>query len=67
MKIYPKCRTKNLIVREMENEVLVYDLEGNCAVCLNQTSALIWKLCDGQTSPAEIAEFLAKRGARGCR
>jgi hypothetical protein len=35
--------------------VLVYDLERDRAHCLNQTAAMVWKHCDGETDVATIA------------
>jgi hypothetical protein len=55
----PKTRDKNLVVQEMENEILLYDLVTNKAFCLNQTSAQIWQLCDGKHTVAEIVESLS--------
>lgn len=54
----PRARTERLVVCELADEVLVYDLERDRAHCLNQTAALVWKRCDGQTSVPEIARAL---------
>jgi hypothetical protein len=48
-------RTQRLIIDELPDEVLVYDLDRHKAHCLNQTAALVWKLCDGRTTPRLIA------------
>lgn len=56
--ILPSARTRELIVRELEDEVLIYDLERQKAHCLNQTSAFIWKHCDGKMTVVEIARLL---------
>ncbi len=56
---YPTARKNGLVVQEMPDEVLVYDLDSNKAHCLNQTAASVWKSCDGKTSVADIAEALA--------
>ena len=55
---YPSARKSGLVVQEMPDEVLVYDLETNKAHCLNQTAALVWKSCDGMTPVSEIATLL---------
>jgi hypothetical protein len=52
----PAAREARLLVRELAEEVLVYDEEGHRAHCLNRTAALVWKSCDGRTSVARIAE-----------
>ena len=51
----PTARQAGLIVKELEDETLVYDLERDEAHCLNQTAALVWKHCDGRASVGEIA------------
>jgi hypothetical protein len=40
----PTRRRANIVVRELENEVLLYDLSLHKAWCLNQTSALVYSL-----------------------
>ena len=59
--ILPSARTRELIVRELEDELLIYDLERQKAHCLNQTSAFVWKHCDGRTSIAKMVQLLEKR------
>jgi hypothetical protein len=54
----PLARQRNLIVRELPDEVLVYDLDTDRAYCLNRTAALIWKNCAGKKSAREIALLL---------
>jgi len=55
------ARTEELVVQESGDELLIYDLRINKAICLNQTSATIWQNCDGNTDTREIAAKLAKR------
>jgi len=57
---YPLARTNGLVVQEVPNEVLVFDMETNEAHCLNETAAMVWKYCDGKTSVAQIAEILGE-------
>ena len=57
---YPLARTNGLVVQEVPNEVLVFDMETNEAHCLNETAALVWKHCDGKTSVPQIAEILGE-------
>ena len=52
---FPTARTNGLVVQEIPDEVLVYDLESDKAHCLNRTAALVWKACDGKRSVSEIA------------
>ena len=57
---YPVARKSGLVVQEMPDEVLVYDLNSNKAHCLNETAAKVWKSCDGKTSVSEIAAIFGK-------
>jgi len=52
---FPVARKSGLVVQEMPDEVLVYDLNTNKAHCLNRTAASVWKACDGKTSVSDIA------------
>lgn len=56
----PIARKSGLVIQEMPDEVLVYDLNSNKAHCLNQTAATVWKACDGNNSIAEIAAEFGK-------
>jgi len=51
-------RKQNLIIDDLPDEVLVYDLDRHNAHCLNSTAALVWRRCNGKTRPAEIARHL---------
>lgn len=59
MKAIPRARQASLIVKEVEDETLVYDIEADKAHCLNSTAAQVWKSCDGKTSVKEIASQLS--------
>lgn len=54
----PLARRDGLLVRELPDEVLVYDLEGDKALCLNSTAARVWKRCDGRTTVGELTRLL---------
>src|SRR5262245_52137556 len=56
----PQARKDGLVVRELPDEVLVYDIERHKAHCLNATAAAVWRHCDGETTPSEIAFRLAR-------
>jgi hypothetical protein len=56
----PTARKDGLVVQEMPDEVLVYDLNTNKAHCLNQTAAFVWKSCNGRNSVAEIKNLVEK-------
>jgi hypothetical protein len=57
----PEARRDNLIVQELEQETLVYDLECHRAHCLNATAALVWRHCDGRSSVAAISSLLCQQ------
>lgn len=54
----PRMRAHGLAIDDLPDEVLVYDLERHQAHCLNRSAALVWRGCDGNSSPAEIARRL---------
>jgi hypothetical protein len=41
--------------REFDAEVVIYDPQRHLGHCLNSTAAAVWKLCDGNNSPLQIA------------
>jgi hypothetical protein len=55
---YPKSRTDEIVVQELNGEILVYDLRDNRAMALNETSSAVWRACDGSNSVADIAKKL---------
>ena len=55
-----KARRDDLVVQEMPDEVLVYDLKSHKAHCLNQTAAFVWNQCDGEKTPSEISVLMEK-------
>ena len=60
----PRAVRENLVIRELDDETLVYDTERDEAHCLNHTAALVWELCDGETTPTHAARLLqSKLGA----
>ncbi len=58
---YPLSRKENIVVQDAGEEVLLYDLNDNKAFCLNETSAMVWELCDGNSSVADINGKLSKK------
>ena len=53
--ITPQARTTGVVVEQLADEVLVYDLERDRAHCLNLAAARVWEKCDGKHSVSEIA------------
>ncbi len=58
----PLARQSSLIVKEVDDETLVYDLETDLAHCLNSTASRVWKSCDGHNTVEEIAAQLSPPG-----
>lgn len=56
----PKARQQQLIVKELPDELLIYDLERDKAHCLNETAALVWKNCDGRKTIAQLRELMER-------
>jgi hypothetical protein len=54
----PHARAEGLVIQELTDEVLVYDLERHRSHCLNQTAAFVWRRCDGRTTVPEMAMLL---------
>jgi|ERR1700738_2464920 len=57
----PRKREQQLVIDELPDEVLIYDLDRHKAHCLNQTAALVWQHCDGNSTPSQIARRLTKK------
>ncbi len=53
---FPTARQRDILVQESNDEVLVYDLKTNKALCLNEISAMIWQLCNGKNDIAAITK-----------
>lgn len=60
----PKARRKGIISKEVDGELLIYDLDRDKAHCLNPSAAAIWKLCDGRTTTDQISNSLLKDKGR---
>jgi coenzyme PQQ synthesis protein D (PqqD) len=58
--VHPQARKEGLVIQELSEEVLVYDLHRDKAHCLNQTAAAVWRRCDGNKRISEIAEQMEK-------
>jgi hypothetical protein len=52
---FPRARHDDLLVEDILDEVLIYDLRSKQAHCLNATAAAIWRACDGHTSVTALA------------
>lgn len=57
----PIARKNEIVTQNLESETLIYDLKANKALCLNETSMMVWQLCDGTNSVAEISDKMSQR------
>src|SRR2546421_8183742 len=57
----PIARKQGLVIQELPDEVLIYDLDRDRAHCLNKTAAFVWQRCNGKNSTAQIARTLGKQ------
>jgi hypothetical protein len=56
----PQAREAELLVHDLTDETLVYDLTRHQAHSLNRTATLVWRRCDGRTTVAEMAALLER-------
>jgi hypothetical protein len=54
MNILPTARTSQIAFNELGLELQIHDLSINTAFCLDKTSAIIYKSCNGSTTFAEM-------------
>lgn len=57
----PISRSENILTQELEDEILIYDLSGDRAFCLNKSCMMIWQECDGRKPVPEIARILSEK------
>ncbi|MDJ0656310.1 MAG: pyrroloquinoline quinone biosynthesis peptide chaperone PqqD [Xanthomonadales bacterium] len=55
------CLREDLATEEVDNELIVLHSENGQIHKLNETAAFVLRMCDGNTSVAEIKEQLATR------
>ncbi|HRH45610.1 MAG TPA: PqqD family protein [Pyrinomonadaceae bacterium] len=58
MNDHPLARVHEIVIQELSDETLIYDLRTNRALALNKLPSEVWKLCDGKHSTAEISGTL---------
>ncbi len=57
----PIARWDKIVTQDLKTETLVYDLEADKAFYLNETSTLVWKLCDGKHTVSQISDEMSKQ------
>lgn len=60
MNNYPLSRQEDIVIQDLDSELLIYDLRRNKALHLNETSAIIWRACDGKRTISELGARLGK-------
>lgn len=60
-KTTPIVRKNDLVIQQVDDELMIYDLAINKAFCLNKISYLVWQAADGNKSILEIADFVSKK------
>ncbi len=48
-------------MQKSDHEVLVFDTNKNKAYCLNETSALVWQLCNGNNTVSELTSKMSRQ------
>ena len=54
----PCARSEDLIVEELGEELLVYDMKADRGHCLSPMAARVWRRCDGRTPAKDIGAEL---------
>jgi hypothetical protein len=57
--VLPRLRTEDIIVRELEGELLIYDRGTNHALCLSQAARTVVDRCDGRSTVGDVVAELA--------
>lgn len=58
IKSMPSARRHDLVVQQVKDETLVYDLSTHKAFCLNRSAALVWQYCDGRKTVEDIVSII---------
>lgn len=56
----PRARRDRVVVRRLDDEILVYDLDAHRAVCLNETAAAVWQDLNGRRNLAQLARRVSR-------
>jgi hypothetical protein len=59
-KTIPIAKKDELVIQELDSELLIYDLQTNKVFSLNETSALVWQLSNGERTISEIAQIVGQ-------
>jgi Coenzyme PQQ synthesis protein D (PqqD) len=56
----PRARREHLVVQDLPDELLIYDLERHKAFCLNRTAASVWQGSNGRRTIEELARLVER-------
>ena len=56
----PKARRNDLVIREIGDETMVYDLHNDRAHCLSPLAVCVWKHCDGSIDPCQLLPLVRR-------
>jgi hypothetical protein len=58
----PRARTSDLVVKEVHEELLVYDVARHRAYSLNRVAAAVWRACDGTRGVSALRAAAGESG-----
>ena len=64
MSVYPRARSEGIATEEVGDELVVYVQATQTAHALSKDATGVWRLCDGEGSPQDIARRLGLEEAR---
>jgi len=56
----PLAQREGLLVEELDNELVIYELKRHLIHSLNPTTACVWRHCDGETTTTKLAALLTE-------
>lgn len=59
--VLPLSRHADLLIQDLGDEMLVYDLNLNKAFSLNNTCSVVWQECDGKKTVSQISQAVGKK------
>jgi pyrroloquinoline quinone biosynthesis protein D len=54
------AKNPDLLVEDRDTEVLLYEAGAHRAIYLNDTAALVWKLCNGTRTVQDLIDLLSE-------
>jgi hypothetical protein len=54
------CRKSSIMVRDLDEETILYNPDTKHVHVLNKTALLVWQMCDGRHYVADMAESVAR-------